>query len=68
MNRKAVAVLCSSALAVGGMFMLTGANSPSKAAVGGAFTTPNNWTGYASGTAVHVDALHNLVGPTSELA
>ena len=68
MNRKAVAVLCSSALAVGGMFMLTGANSPSKAAVGGAFTTPNNWTGYASGTAVHVDVLHNLVGPTSELA
>ncbi|MBV8981398.1 MAG: hypothetical protein JO086_10900 [Acidimicrobiia bacterium] len=68
MNRKALAVLCSSAMAVSGMFLLTGANSPSKAAVGGAFANPNNWTGYASGTAVHVDALHNLVGPTSELA
>src|SRR3954467_3791593 len=68
MNRKALAVLCASAMAVAGMFVFTGANSPSKAAVGGAFTSPNNWTGYASGTAAHVDVLHNLVGPTSELA
>src|SRR5436305_11022957 len=68
MNRKALAVLCASAMAVGGMFVFTGANAPSKAAAGGAFTSPNNWTGYASGTAAHVDVLHNLVGPTSELA
>src|SRR5438270_432733 len=66
MNRKALAVLCSSAMAVGGMFVFTGANAPSKAAAGGAFTSPNNWTGYASGTAAHVDVLHNLVGPTSD--
>src|SRR5438270_2470726 len=66
MNRKALAVLCASAMAVGGMFVFTGANSPSKA-LGGTFAAPNNWTGYASGTAVHADVLHNLVGPTQEL-
>ena len=31
MKRKAVAIVCSSALAVAGMFVFTGANAPTKA-------------------------------------
>jgi hypothetical protein len=51
MNRKALAVLCSSALAVGGMFVAT-ASTPSKAAV-----TSGPFSAWATGTAEHVQAI-----------
>src|SRR4051794_39725428 len=51
MNRKALAVLCSSALAVGGMFVAT-ASTPSKAAV-----TSGPFSAWATGTAEHVNAV-----------
>jgi hypothetical protein len=53
MNRKALAVLCTTALAVGGMFLATASN-PTKAAVAPQFS------GYATGTDVHADLLKNL--------
>jgi len=52
MNRKALAVVCSTALAVSGMFFVTASN-PSKAA------TPQ-FSGYATGTDVHADLVKNL--------
>ena len=67
MKRKAVAILCSSALAVGGMFLFTGSNSPTKAAVPQPFTPSQHFAGYATGTDVFVDALKNL-NPGMELA
>src|SRR3954470_364621 len=51
MNRKALAVLCTSALAVGGMFYAT-ASHPSKAAV-----TSGPFSAWATGTAEHVSAI-----------
>ena len=48
MNRKALAVVCSSALAVGGMFVAT-ASHPTKAAV-----TSGPFSGFATGTAEHI--------------
>lgn len=67
MNRKALAIVCSSALAVGGMFLLTGANSPTKAAVPAPFTSSQHFAGYATGTDVFADVLKNL-SPGQELA
>src|SRR5438067_7076896 len=65
MKRKAVAIVCSSALAVAGMFVFTGANAPTKAAV----TPTEEFNGYSTGTDVYADALR-LPGPnpTTELA
>jgi len=64
MNRKALVVLSSMLLAVSGMFLLTGANSPSKA-----LTSTEQYNGYATGTDLYADALR-LPGPnpTMELA
>src|SRR5438874_758877 len=65
MNRKALSIVCSAALAIGGMFLITGANSPTKAAV----VASEQFSGYSTGTDVYADALR-LPGPnpTSELA
>ena len=65
MNRKALSIVCSAALAIGGMFLITGANSPTKAAV----VASEQFNGYSTGTDVYADALR-LPGPnpTSELA
>jgi hypothetical protein len=63
-QRKALAILCSAATAVGGMFLLTGANSPTKAAP---FTGANQYNGYSTGTNVFADLLKNLQ-PGVELA
>ena len=52
MNRKALAIVCSAALAIGGMFLVTGANSPTKAAV-----SSGPFSAWATGTAEHVGAL-----------
>ena len=51
MNRKALAVLCSAALAVGGMFVATASN-PTKAAV-----SSGPFSAWATGTAEHVGVL-----------
>ncbi len=51
MNWKALVVLCSTALAVGGMFLATASN-PTKAAV-----TSGPFSAYATGTAEHVSAI-----------
>src|SRR4051812_43720617 len=67
-QRKAVAILCSSALAVGSMFLLTGANSPGKAAGPAPFTPSQHFAGYSTGTDVFVDALKQLAPPGGELA
>src|SRR4029078_1557333 len=67
-QRKAIAILCSSAMAVGGMFLLTGANAPSKAGVPAPFTPSQHFAGYSTGTDVLVDALKTLVPPGGELA
>src|SRR4051812_10689084 len=47
-QRKAVAILCSSALAIAGMFLAT-ASTPSKAAV-----TSGPFSAFATGTAEHI--------------
>jgi hypothetical protein len=67
MNRKALAIVCSSAMAVGGMFLFTGANSPTKAAVPAPFTSSQHFSGYSTGTDVFVDALKELAPPGGEL-
>ncbi|HEV3353868.1 MAG TPA: hypothetical protein VG076_13155 [Acidimicrobiales bacterium] len=67
MKRKAVAIVCSSAMAVGGMFLFTGNNSSSKAAVPAPFTPSQHFAGYATGTDVFVDAAKSL-SPGVELA
>src|SRR5436305_568247 len=67
MKRKAIAILCSSAMAVGGMFLFTGSNSPSKAAVPDPFTASQHFAGYSTGTDVFVDAAKSL-SPGVELA
>ena len=57
MNRKALAVLCTSALAAGGMFVFTASNAPSRAV-----TSTEQYNGYATGTDVYADVLR-LPGP-----
>src|SRR4051812_32459829 len=67
-QRKAIAVLGSAAIAVSGMFLVTGVNSPSKAAAPAPFTAGQHFAGYSTGTDVFVDALKQLAPPGGELA
>src|SRR5438270_6371580 len=67
MKRKALAIVCTAAMAVGGTFLLNAANSPTKAAVPDPFTSSQHFAGYSTGTDVFADALKNLQ-PGTELA
>src|SRR2546421_1314671 len=67
MKRKALAIVCTAAMAVTGTFLLNAANSPTKAAVPAPFTPSQHFAGYATGTDVFADALKNLQ-PGTELA
>ena len=67
MKRKALAIVCTAAMAVTGTFLLNAANSPTKAAAPAPFTPSQHFAGYATGTDVFADALKNLQ-PGVELA
>src|SRR5437879_12729003 len=58
--KKALAILGTWAIAAAGVVAAT---SQTGSTQGGAFAAPNDFTGYATGTGVHVDLLHNLITP-----